>query len=231
MPSSVISNLIFPGRLFIILGILLGGPILDRPADSAPARVSPVSADEDIVDRMDLWQTLDPRTVALDDYLLAESAMVSANSGSGGYFLDKDQIRWIRASLASFKSRGIELPADDAFDRHQMITQSYYHMDDDALIASKPQSIYYMNWQTSGEVSDKICIRNKFGIDGAYTVTFVVTGPNGHTYRTSRDVNGDEWVEISFPKDFRDAVGVDLRPGFTWKAIVNRRVVVSGALS
>jgi hypothetical protein len=96
------------------------------------------------------------------------------------------------------------------------------------------------NWQTSLDPANwvegkpyaytasgsiKIGVRDKFGVVGRYSATFVVTDPNNNAYKKLVKVAGDDWGYATFPDNFNTSA---LRPGnYSVKIYVKNQLVVA----
>jgi tetratricopeptide (TPR) repeat protein len=102
-------------RVFVLLSLLL-------PACSTlPGHA--VTVDVFNPDSIDSILATDPSTLSPEQFYRYEFAVVHGYSGSGGHFLEDEQIAWLRKAEAAFQARGI--PLKDEWQRDYVIADSY----------------------------------------------------------------------------------------------------------
>ncbi len=83
-------------------------------------------------------------------------------------------------------------------------------------------------WQTSVDDSRRgsvtLGVRDKWGSLGRFTATFIVTAPNGKTFRGQMATTQDEWAYIDFPSQFSGSP----RAGGNYKVVFSVNGVVIG---
>ena len=80
-------------------------------------------------------------------------------------------------------------------------------------------------WQASQSPHFALGVRNKYG-SHHYTVGFQVKAPNRKIYLVAKDGDGDDFVYVTFPDDFK-ALSMPFGR-YTWSAVVDGNVVASG---
>lgn len=82
-------------------------------------------------------------------------------------------------------------------------------------------------WQQSASPQVELAVRDR-SPGGEHPVVFVVTGPGGREARLARRVDGDQWSQALFPRDF----ATDLLPGeYRWTGYVDGAAVAGGRFS
>lgn len=70
---------------------------------------------------------------------------------------------------------------------------------------------------------------DKFDVDATNLSIFIVTGPDGNTYQTTRSESLDNWVYVTFPDDFSNyPVNASIYATYSWKCFVGGRNVAGG---
>jgi hypothetical protein len=70
---------------------------------------------------------------------------------------------------------------------------------------------------------------DKFEVDNTDRTLFIVTGPNGKTYRAESSQSLDNWVYVDFPDGFSEYPdNGDTYTTYTWKALVGGKNAASG---
>jgi hypothetical protein len=123
-----LDNLRFKAATFAVALFVLGSAWPALSDESYPFKQG-----EDWIGYLDYWKTLSPDTVLEADFYKAEYALIAGNSGSGGYFLDREEIAWIAKSVRSLKKRGI--PVKDSLDRRTVFRNSFWHLKRDQSTA------------------------------------------------------------------------------------------------
>ena len=54
----------------------------------------------------------------------------------------------------------------------------------------------------------------------------MVTAPDGTKYKLKKSIHGDDWLSVRFPNDFNVTKSSTQTGHHSWKAIVDRRVVL-----
>ena len=116
--------------LAVILFCFMSSRLSFSSLDGAQTSKYPFSDGEDWISHIDDWKTLPPNNVSESDFYKAEYALIAGYSGSGGYFLERDQIDWLKRSVKSLKQRGIK-PVD-YFERRNVYRDSFYHLRQDS---------------------------------------------------------------------------------------------------
>ena len=81
------------------------------------------AADDYDVDKI---ATINPTQLSENQFYGYEQAIVSGYSGSGGYFLGKEEIEWLKKAVAALEAKGIKLR--DEHDRGIAFGDSYFHL-------------------------------------------------------------------------------------------------------
>lgn len=81
------------------------------------------AADDYDVDKI---ATINPTQLSENQFYGYEQAIVSGYSGSGGYFLEKEEIEWLKKAVAALEAKGIKLK--DEHDRGIAFGDSYFHL-------------------------------------------------------------------------------------------------------
>lgn len=94
------------------------------------------SPDPEYEDRVnydfDKMLKIDPAILSEEQFYACERGLFDGFQGSGGYFLGKEEISWIRKGVAALVSKGVKLPneSNSDADRGEAIAESYFNMDD-----------------------------------------------------------------------------------------------------
>ena len=81
---------------------------------------------EEWSNHFDDWENQDPLSISEKEFYRTEYAMLHGYSGTGGYFLDRQQIAWLSKAARSLKGRGITVR--DQWRRRDVYRDAFHHL-------------------------------------------------------------------------------------------------------
>ena len=83
-------------------------------------------------------------------------------------------------------------------------------------------------WQSSEHHEITLRVRDKYAVLGTYSAQFTITTPRGKKYFASVEVQGDDWGEVVYPRDFNKPGDGDDVGLFAYECTVRGKIVLRG---